>query len=66
MNCTALLANTIRGITLSVLLVLLAIILHAFWQRHQNLKKPCIPYHAGMTLEPGQCATMEMDLRSTP
>lgn len=33
---------------------------YGYWMRHQNRKKPCVAYHAGMTLEPGQCMVMEL------
>lgn len=55
--------NVIGACSLLLCIVLWGLIGYGVYRRHQNLKKPCVPFHPGMSLEPGQCASIELRLK---
>lgn len=52
----------IVGIAISFAVMMWLLVGYGMWVRHQNLKRPCVPYHAGMTLEPGQCTVVPVEV----
>lgn len=50
--------KALRKVLIGLVALDLIFIGYSAYQRHQNRQKPCVPFHQGMTLGPGQCITV--------
>lgn len=63
---SSILSKFLRGALIAVIafdVFVWASIARRAWVSQHNRPKPCVPYHDGMTLEPGQCASITLKAR---